>query len=170
MHQQTKIPVQSQTEPPRYRPWLVILAGVVVLAGASAFVGWRGLQRVNGPPATGSPARPTVTVPAPPPATRQAPPATPPGVLWQQSGSDQHRGSLFEATGRWRLAWSYDCSGPGSGGVGNFRLSGEGAFHQILIQRFELRARGSQSVSATGRGRLVVDSICERWTVRALAG
>ena len=157
--------------PPWYRRGSVILAGVIVLAGCMALLGWRGLQQVaspattTAPPATVPPETTTTpTVLQPSPTTARAAP----GVLWEREGSDTHRGRLFRAPRSWRIVWSFDCSAFGDGSGGNFKLTGEGAFEEVLIQEFDTRASGSRSVTGGGFGRLVVNSVCDHWEVRAV--
>jgi hypothetical protein len=156
---------------PLYRRWSVILAGVVALAAVAALVGWRGLQQAASGPTTVSPV-PSTTVPAPttaPSTTRPEPTTTrlPPGVLWEETGSDSSQSPLFKAPRRWRITWSFDCSGFAASG-GNFKLSGDGAFARVQIQEFDTKASGSQTVTSSGWGSLIVDSVCDRWTVKAL--
>jgi hypothetical protein len=158
-------------KPPWYRRWSVILTGVVVLAAVGALIGWRGLQQVGQGATTVSSRLPPVTVPdLGTTTTRQAPTTTSlnPDLLWEKKGSDLHRGRLFEAPRRWRLVWSFDCSSFAEYGGGNFKLTGEGAFARVLIQEFDTKARGSQTMTADGRGRLIIDSVCERWKVQAI--
>jgi hypothetical protein len=161
--------------PPWYRRWSVILAAVIVLAAGMATLGLRGLQEVANPSTTTAATGPVATVPPEPPTTRpavvQPSPSTtraPPGVLWQAEGSDTHRSRLFRAPQSWRIVWSFDCSEFAGGQGGNFKLSGEGAFEEVLIQEFDVRASGSRSVTGGGFGRLVVTSVCEHWEVRAV--
>jgi hypothetical protein len=158
--------------PPWYRRWSVILAAVIVLAAGTAWLGWRGLQQVATPTTTGT-TRPLSTIPEPAVADtatiREATTTKPkPEVLWERRGSDVHRGQAFQASGAWRIDWSFDCSNFAAHGGGNFKLTGEGAFANVLIQRFDVKGRGSRSVSSTGTGRLVIDSVCDRWTVKAV--
>jgi hypothetical protein len=92
-----------------------------------------------------------------------------PGVLWQQRGSDGSVGGRFEAPGRWRVIWSFDCRSFAKYGGGNFKLSGAGAFAEVSMQRVGVRGRGVLEVTGGGRGRLRVESVCDRWTVKAVA-
>jgi hypothetical protein len=164
--------MQPLPSPPWYRRWSVILAGVIVLAAFTALLGWRGLQQVASPSPT-TPA-PTTTAVAEPSTTSalntQPAPSTSretPAVLWREEGSDSLRGRLFRAPERWRIIWSFDCS-EFPGGQGNFKLTGEGAFDQVMIQAFDDEAEGSQPVRGGGSGRLVITSVCERWEVQAV--
>jgi hypothetical protein len=91
------------------------------------------------------------------------------GVLWQRRGRDAEVGESFEAPGRWRVVWSFDCQSFAGHGGGNFKLSGQGAFNRVAVQRFGVRGRGSVLVTRAGRGRLIVESVCERWLVKAVA-
>jgi hypothetical protein len=92
-----------------------------------------------------------------------------PGVLWQRRGRDAAVGELFAAPRRWRVVWSFDCRNFAAYGGGNFKLSGAGAFNKVAVQRFGVRGRGSLRVTGGGRGRLIIESVCDRWTVKALA-
>ena len=94
-----------------------------------------------------------------------------PGVLWQQRGHDAAVGELFQAPGRWRVVWSFDCRNFAAYGGGNFKLSGAGSgtFVKVAVQRFGVRGRGSVSVTGGGRGRLIIESVCDRWVVKAVA-
>ena len=154
---------------PWYRRWSVILAGVIVLAAFTALLGWRGLQQVASPSTT-TPVSTTTTVAEPATsATRPAPSTSreTPEVLWRAEGSDSQRSRLFRAPDRWRIIWSFDCSSF-PGGQGNFKLTGEGAFDQVMIQAFDDEAEGSQPVRGGGSGRLVITSVCDRWEVQAV--
>jgi hypothetical protein len=156
--------------PPWYRRWPVILAGVIGVAAVVALLGWRGLSQVANPAPTSR-----TTVATVPPSTSRPPVVQPsttttrarPGVLWEAEGADTHHGRLFRAPRNWRIVWSFDCS-EFTGGKGNFKLTGEGAFEQVLIQRFDDRASGSQPVTGGGFGRLVITSVCDHWEVRAV--
>jgi hypothetical protein len=92
-----------------------------------------------------------------------------PGVLWQQHGSAGSVVGRFVAPGRWRVLWSFNCQSFARYGGGNFKLSGTGAFAGVSVQRFGVRGRGVLPVSGGGRGRLTVESVCDRWTVKAVA-
>lgn len=159
--------------PPWYRRWSVILAGVIGLAAITAIVGWRGLSRADAPEPTVTIQTPvTTTVPtttATPPTSSQPPPTTsrPPGVLWTETGSDAAKSIGFRAPSRWRIEWSFDCSNYRKFGGGNFKITGDGAFERVEIQRFAVEARGRKVFSSGGFGHLLIDSVCKRWTVTA---
>ena len=92
-----------------------------------------------------------------------------PGVLWQRRGSAGSVVGRFAAPGRWRVVWSFSCQSFAKYGGGNFKLSGAGAFAEVSVQRFGVRGRGVLPVSGGGRGRLTIESVCDRWTVKAVA-
>jgi len=92
-----------------------------------------------------------------------------PGVLWQRRGRDAEVGERFQSPGRWRVVWSFDCRNFARYGGGNFKLSGGGAFNRVAVQRFGVRGHGSLPVTGGGRGRLIVESVCDRWAVKAVA-
>jgi hypothetical protein len=92
-----------------------------------------------------------------------------PGVLWQRRGSAGSVGGRFAAPGRWRVVWSFSCQSFAKYGGGNFKLSGAGAFAEVSVQRFGVRGRGVLPVTGGGRGRLTIESVCDRWTVKAVA-
>jgi hypothetical protein len=54
-------------------------------------------------------------------------------------------------------------------GGGNFKLSGAGAFAGVSVQRVGVRGRGVLRVTGGGRGRLTIESVCDRWMVKAVA-
>jgi hypothetical protein len=39
----------------------------------------------------------------------------------------------------------------------------------VAVQRFGVRGRGSLLVTGGGRGRLSIESVCDRWVVKAVA-
>ena len=92
-----------------------------------------------------------------------------PGVLWQQRGSAGSMDGRFAAPGRWRVVWSFNCQSFARYGGGNFKLSGAGAFAGVSVQRVGVRGRGVLEVTGGGRGRLTIESVCDRWTVKAVA-
>jgi hypothetical protein len=92
-----------------------------------------------------------------------------PGVLWQQGGSAGSVVGRFAAPGRWRVVWSFNCRSFAKYGGGNFKLSGAGAFAEVSVQRVGVRGRGVLPVTGGGRGRLTIESVCDRWTVKAVA-
>jgi hypothetical protein len=156
--------------PPWYRRWSFILAGVIGLAAITALVGWAGLQNV--PPETTSPTVvPTTTTTTTPPTSTRPPTTTTttrgPGVLWTETGSDTSKSTGFRAPSRWRIEWSFDCSNFRGLGGGNFKITGDGAFERVEIQRYAVEARGRREFSTGGFGHLLIDSVCRRWTVTA---
>ena len=165
-------------KPPWYRRvWMLNLAVavvlVVVVVAATVVLGSRdepaaGRTTVTSFAATTSPpdAGPTPTRGAPPRST--AKPAVG-GVLWQKTGSDVHHGEVFEAPGVWHLLWSFDCRSFRQYGGGNFKIYGEGGFAAVSVQEFAVKGRGQRKVTHGGSGRLVVESVCDRWTVKAVA-
>ena len=92
-----------------------------------------------------------------------------PRVLWQRRGSAGTAGGRFAAPGRWRVVWSFNCQSFAKYGGGNFKLSGAGDFAEVSVQRFGVRGRGVLPVTGGGRGRLTVESVCDRWAVKAVA-
>ena len=159
--------------PPWYRRWSFILAGVIGLAAIAALVGWRGLSRADTPETTvASQTSVTTTVPTttttPPTSLRQNTTTRPPGILWTDTGRDVGRSPGFRASGRWRIEWSFDCSNYRRYGGGNFKITGDGAFERVEIQRFAVEDRGTQRLSSGGFGHLLVDSVCKRWTVTVM--
>ena len=91
------------------------------------------------------------------------------GVLWQKRGGAGSVGGRFAAPGRWRVVWSFNCQSFAKYGGGNFKLSGAGDFAEVSVQRFGVRGRGILRVTGGGRGRLIIESVCDRWTVKAVA-
>ena len=91
------------------------------------------------------------------------------GVLWQQRGSVGSVVGRFDAPGRWRVVWSFDCQSFAKYGGGNFKLFGAGDFAEVSVQRVGVRGRGVLQVSGGGRGHLTVESVCDRWMVKAVA-
>jgi hypothetical protein len=91
------------------------------------------------------------------------------GVLWQRRGGVGSVGGRFAAPGRWRVLWSFNCQSFAKYGGGNFKLSGAGDFAEVSVQRFGVRGRGVLPVTGGGRGRLTIESVCDRWTVKAVA-
>jgi hypothetical protein len=166
-------------KPPWYRRvWMLNLAiavvVVAVLVAATVVLGSRRDRQANPTMVTGLAAATTRQVPAEPtqPPTTRSPGTTAIpklGVLWQKSGSEGHYGGLFEVPDGWRLEWSFDCPSFASYGGGNFKISGEGKLDDVSVQRFAVRGRGSVHVASGGRGRLVIETVCDRWTVKAMA-
>jgi hypothetical protein len=91
------------------------------------------------------------------------------GVLWQQRGGAGSVGGRFDAPGRGRVVWSFNCRSFAKYGGGNFKLYGAGAFAGVSVQRFGVRGHGVVPVTGGGRGRLIIESVCDRWMVQAVA-
>ena len=166
-------------KPPWYRRvWMLNLAiavvVVAVLVGATVALGSRLDRQANPPMVTGAAAATTQADRVEPtqPPTTLAPRTTDrakPGVLRRWSGGEGNFDGLFEVPSGWRLVWSFDCPSFASYGGGNFKISGEGRLDDVSVQRFAVKGRGSERVAAGGRGRLIIETVCDRWTVRATA-
>jgi hypothetical protein len=154
--------------PPWYRRWKVILAGVIGLAAITALLGLRGLQEVASSPdptTTGPPVATTVTAPPTSATLAQTTTTRVPGLLWHKEGHDIDTSPGIRAQGAWRIEWSFDCSNFSKFGAGNFKITGDGAFERVEIQKVDVRASGSETFSRGGFGHLTVASVCDRWTV-----
>jgi hypothetical protein len=161
--------------PPWYRRWSVILAGVIGVAAVAAVVGVLGFRGADGPdpgPDVASPA-PTTTVTsttaAAPPTTRQPQSTLAPGILWTKTDTDNAKSRGFRAPSAWHIEWSFDCSNFKRYGGGNFKITGDGDFEEIQIQEVDDEASGSRTFNRGGYGHLMVESVCKRWTVTAVA-
>jgi hypothetical protein len=160
--------------PPWYRRWSVILAGVIGAAAVVALVGLLGLRSVDDDDQGTSAANlPTTTVTsttaAPPTSTHQPRSTLAPEVLWTDTGSDNGKSTGFRAPSAWHIEWTFDCSNFKSHGAGNFKITGDGAFEDIQIQKVDIGASGSETYHYSGYGHLMVESVCDRWTVTAVA-
>src|SRR5215218_3861636 len=158
--------------PPWYRRWSVILAGVIVLSAGVAAAGLRGLREMDPEPAVATLA-PTTTVTsttaAAPTTTGQARSTLAPDILWTKTGSDNGKSRGFRAPPAWHIEWSFDCSNFKAHGAGNFKITGDGDFEEIQIQEVDIEASGSRTYRMSGYGHLLVESVCDRWTVTAVA-
>jgi hypothetical protein len=152
----------------------VAVVVVAMLVAATVVVGSSRDERANPTMVTGVPAATT----QPGQAVATQPETTPPprttaraklGVLFQKSGSEGYYGGLFEVPDRWRLVWSFDCQSFAKFGGGNFKISGEGELDDVSVQRFAVKGSGTERVTGGGRGRLVIETVCDRWTVKATA-
>ena len=159
-------------KPPWYHRiwvWGCILVVMLVLVTAGSVAGLRQLQSSAGPTTvTAAPPTPT-TLPDVNEVTRPATSRPRTGVLWQKTGSDIHFGTPFRAPARWRIVWSFNCQNFASHGGGNFKITGEGDFGDVSVEEFAVKASGTEQMTHPGRGRLVVSSVCDRWTVKAVA-
>jgi hypothetical protein len=159
--------------PPWYRRWSVILAGVIVLSAGVAAAGLRGLQETADPGPTVTTLASTTTVTSTTAAaltTSRLPESTlAPDILWTKTGSDNGKSRGFRAPSAWHIEWSFDCSNFKAHGAGNFKITGDGAFEEIQIQEVDIEASGSRTYRLSGYGHLLVESVCDRWTVTAVA-
>jgi hypothetical protein len=166
-------------KPPWYRRFgvLFLAANLVVAAVLVAAVValWPRAAQRPGDPATTAGVGPQAAqvLPGGPESATILPTSTrarlEPGVLWQRRGSAGSVGGRFAAPGRWRVVWSFSCQSFAKHGGGNFKLSGAGDFAEVSVQRFGVRGRGVLQVTGGGRGRLTIESVCDRWTVKAVA-
>ena len=159
---------------PFYRRWSVILAGVIGLAAIVAMFGWQGLQEAT-PETTVTSAPPTTTLPGvvtttSTPPTSYGPTSKPDDLLWRAQGGGGKRSPGFRAPDRWRIQWAFDCSNFERYGGGNFKITGDGAFEQIDIQKVAIEATGTRRFTRGGFGHLRVESVCDHWSVTVLAG
>ena len=158
--------------PPWYRRWSVILAGVIGVAAVVALLGLRGLQGVSSSETTSTTLASTTTVTsttAAVPTTTQPQSTLAPDVLWTKTSSENGKSRLFRAPSAWHIEWSFDCSDFNRVSGGNFKITGDGAFEDIQIQEVDVGASGSRTYNMSGFGHLVVESVCGRWTVTAVA-
>jgi hypothetical protein len=159
--------------PPWYRRWSVILAGVIVLSAGVAAAGLQGLRGVDPPGPTVTNLASTTTVTSTTatvvPTTRQPPSTLAPDVLWTKTSSENGRSRLFRAPSAWHIEWTFDCTDFNKVQGGNFKITGDGAFKGVDIQEFDTGASGSHTYRRSGFGHLLVESVCGRWTVTAVA-
>jgi hypothetical protein len=158
--------------PPWYRRWSVILASVIVLSAGVAAAGLQGLRGVDpGPTVTTLASTTTVTstTAAVVPTTRQPQSTLAPNILWTKTSSDNAKSRLFRAPSAWHIEWRFDCSNFRKLGAGNFKITGDGALTDIQIQEVDIQASGSRTYRMSGYGHLLVESVCDSWTVTAVA-
>jgi hypothetical protein len=166
-------------KPPWYRRFGVVVLAVnlvvaAVLVAAVVALWSRAAKRPVAPATTAGVGRPAEQVvrQGPEPAailTASTRARLAPGILWQQRGGAGSGGGRFDAPGRWRVVWSFNCRSFAKYGGGNFKLSGAGAFAEVSVQRVGVGGRGVLPVTGGGRGRLTIESVCDRWTVKAVA-
>ena len=158
--------------PPWYRRWSVILAGVIGVAAVAALfgvLGFQGSDPKRDADAVGSTTTVTSTTAAATTTTRKPQSTLAPDVLWTKTGSDNGKSRLFRAPSAWHIEWSFDCSDFNKVDGGNFKITGDGALKDIQIQEFDVGASGSRTYNMSGLGHLIVESVCGRWTVTAVA-
>ncbi len=156
---------------PFYRRWSVLLAGIIGLAAIVALLGWRGLQQVASPSTTTTTPPTTVapTTTAPPPTSLEST-SKPDRILWEeQEGSGVVRSRRFRAPDVWRIEWEFDCSNFRDFGTGGFKITGGGALNRVDIQETTLEGSGRKTFTQGGFGHLLVESVCDSWSVRVLA-
>jgi hypothetical protein len=160
--------------PPWYRRWSVILAGVIGLAAITALLGWRGLQDVD-PRVTTTTISSSTTTTMPPTSLRQPQttttlPTRDDDVLWSKTGSDVVTSPLINAPSVWHIEWKFDCSNFAHFEGGNFKITGDGDFERVDIQAVNIKDSGRQRFTRGGYGHLTVASVCDHWTVKVLRG
>ena len=154
---------------PFYRRWSVLLAGIIGLAAIVGVVGWLGFQDVATPGTT------TTTPPTTVAPTTTAPPTSlestskPDRILWEEKGSGMVRSRRFRAPSLWRIEWEFDCSNFKDFGTGGFKITGGGTLKRVDIQETTLKGSGRKTFTQGGFGHLLVESVCDSWSVRALA-
>jgi hypothetical protein len=155
---------------PFYRRWSVLLAGIIGLATIVALLGWRGLQDVATPETTTTTPPTSVTTPTTTTPTSLNTTSKPDEILWEFEGTGVQLSPGLRAPDAWRIEWEFDCANwRDEGGAGNFKITGRGAFNQVDIQAYELEGRGRRSFTKRGYGQLLVESVCDSWSVRVLA-
>ena len=174
-----EISISISPENPHEPAQRALLSPLVVHPGRRHRAGRdHGPARLAGAPAGGPagdhrhhPVPTTVTSPTTttPPASIE-PTSKPTAPLWQESGSGTETSPGFQAPATWRIEWSFDCSNFKRLGGGNFKITGTGAFGRVDIQELDVKASGTRTFTRGGFGHLLVDSVCKRWSVRALPG
>ena len=157
--------------PPLYRRWSVLLAAVIVLAAIAAMLGWRGFQEVATPSTTTtvpSTSIATTTTAPPPPSTSTSKPDL---VLWQHDGTGVVRSRGFEAPDVLadRVASSTARTSRISA-AGTSRSPAATPSTGSTSRRPPSRAKAAESFNKGGYGRLLVESVCDTWSVRVLSG
>ena len=155
---------------PFYRRWSVLLAAVIGLAAIAAMLGWRGLQDVASPSTTTTVPTTSIATTTTAPPTSSTSTSKPDRVLWQAQGTGVMRSRGFEAPTVWRIEWRFDCSNFKDLGTGGFKITGSGALDRVDIQATTLEGEGRTSFNKGGYGRLLVESVCDSWSVRVLSG
>jgi hypothetical protein len=153
---------------PFYRRWSVLLAGIIGLAAIAAMLGWRGLQEVATPSTTTTTPPTSVAPTTTTPPTSLSTTSKPRDILWQAEGSDVRRSPGFRAPAVWRIEWEFDCTN--FRGPGNFKITGGGTFDRVDIQAYKVKGSGRQTVTQSGYGHLLVESVCDHWAVKVLSG
>jgi hypothetical protein len=156
---------------PFYRRWSFLLATVIGLAAVTALFGWLNLQGVAGPsPPTTVPAT-TAAPPTTAPATSSTTTSKPDDLLWEADEKDGGvvRSDGFRAPVSWRIVWEFDCSNFREHGGGNFKITGDGALQGIAVQATAIEDSGTRSFNRSGVGHLLVESVCETWSVTVLS-
>ena len=164
-------------KPPRYRRvWVLDLATVVavLVVTAAAVLWWRGERAASPTTVTGVAADlaerdRTDVIPSKTTAAALVSAQPQVRVLWQKTGSGVHYGQPFQAPARWRIVWSFSCQSFANYGGASFTISGEGDFGRVLVQQVAVSGDGTKLVTGGGQGRLVIETVCDRWVVKAVA-
>jgi hypothetical protein len=155
---------------PFYRRWSFLLATVIGLAAIAAMLGWRGFQEVATPSTTTTVPSTSIATTTTAPPTSSTSTSKPDQVLWQEEGTGVVRSRGFEAPAVWRIKWQFDCSNFADLGTGSFKITGGGAFNRVDIQATTLEGSGQRTFRQSGFGHLLVESVCDHWSVTVLAG
>jgi hypothetical protein len=155
---------------PFYRRWSVLLAAIIGLAAIAAMLGWRGLQDVASPSTTTTVPTTSIATTTTAPPTSSTSTSKPDQVLWEHEGTGVVRSRGFAAPAVWRVEWEFDCSNFKDLGTGGFKITGSGALDRVDIQATTLEGEGRKSFNKGGYGRLLVESVCDSWSVRVLSG
>jgi hypothetical protein len=89
-------------------------------------------------------------------------------VLYSKTGSGSHNGQPFQAPDEWRLIWSYDCANFKAYGGGNFIVSDDSGVG-VNVNELGNGGKGEEFIDGGGRIKLSVNSVCRRWTLKAVA-
>jgi hypothetical protein len=155
---------------PFYRRWSFLLATVIGLAAIVAMLGWRGFQEVASPSTTTTVPSTSIATTTTAPPTSSTSTSKPDRVLWEEEGTGVVRSRGFEAPDVWRIVWEFDCKNFEAFGTGGFKITGGGAFGRVDIQATTLEGSGRRTFRQSGFGHLLVESVCDHWSVTVLAG
>jgi hypothetical protein len=149
--------------------WIGIGFVIIVLLGVcGALLGDSGDDEASTPAAPDAPNAADPVAPPPPALVDPGPPPPPaaPVVLLDLSGSGTKTTQKFTARGDWDLEWSYDCSSFGQ--AGNFQVFADGPGFLAPVNQLDIRGTGVEHYHDGGEYYLTVNSVCNKWTVKAV--